>query len=65
MKYEKQMITCPLCGRKVGTHDGRGTMVLQYRCKKCNKLIVYNPIGKTTKAIRIPHRQESSGMRFW
>lgn len=65
MKYEKQTITCTLCGRKVGTHDGRGTMILQYRCKNCNRLIVYNPIGKTKKTAKIPHRQDSSGMRFW
>lgn len=65
MKYEKQIITCPLCCRKVGTHDGRGTITVSYKCKKCNKIIQYNPLTNESSKKNIPQREYSSGIRFW
>ena len=34
---EQKTIYCPKCGRKVGIWDGKSTMDLYFRCKKCKK----------------------------
>ena len=65
MGYQPITIYCITCGRKVGTHDGRGTITVGYKCKKCNKLIQYNPVTKKTKIKNMPERITASGIRFW
>lgn len=37
MGYKPKTIYCPLCGRKVATHDGRSTMNISVECRKCHK----------------------------
>lgn len=65
MGYQPITIYCITCGRKVGTHDGRGTITVSYKCKKCNKIIQYNPLTNESSKKNIPQRKYSSGIRFW
>ena len=58
-------IYCPICGRKVATWDGRSTINISVRCKKCDKLVVYDVENEKTEIKEIPKRTASSGMRFY
>lgn len=62
---EQKTILCPKCGRKVGTHDGKSTMVKSVMCSKCNKLVTYNPQTNKTILVDKPLRVTSSGKRFY
>lgn len=58
-------ILCPRCGRKVGTHDGKSTMIKTILCKKDKLLVVYDPLkDRATISHRI-ERASSSGKRFY
>lgn len=56
-------IYCPLCKRKVGTHDGHSTIPKVIDCRKCRKRVVYNPKSGTSVK-DIPMRNSSSGVTF-
>lgn len=62
---EPKKIYCPNCGHKVGTYDGRSTINVLAKCKKCKKLVVYNIENEKTEIKEIPQRETSSGMRFY
>ena len=62
---EQKTIYCPKCGRKLGIWDGKSTMDIYFRCKKCKKLVVYNVENEKTIIKEIPKRTTSSGMRFY
>ena len=62
---EPKTIYCPKCGRKVATWDGRSTINISVKCKKCNKLVVYDIENEKVKIKEIPQRTTSSGMRFY
>lgn len=62
---EQKTIYCPKCRRKVATWDGRSTINISVKCKKCNKLIVYDIENEKTIIKEIPQRTTSSGMRFY
>ena len=62
---EPKTIYCPKCGRKVATWDGRSTINILIKCKKCNKLVVYDVENEKVKIKEIPQRTTSSGMRFY
>ena len=62
---ELKTIYCPKCGRKVATWDGRSTINILVKCKKCNKLVVYDVESEEVKIKAIPQRTTSSGMRFY
>ena len=57
-------IYCPKCGRKSGTWDGKSTINVICKCKKCNKRIVYHVVNGVTEIKEIPPRQSSSGLNF-
>ena len=59
---EAKTIYCPRCGRKVGTYDGKSTVHKIVKCKKCNKLVVYNVDTGKIKVTNIPERNCSSGI---
>ena len=63
-EYEEKKIYCPGCKRKVGTHDGRSTINKIFRCKNCNKRVVYHVDTGETEIKRIQKRNCSSGMTF-
>lgn len=58
-------IYCPRCGRKVTTWDGRSTNNISVKCKKCNKLVIYDVENEKSEIKAIPQRLTSSGMRFY
>ena len=64
-KYIPVPVYCPKCGRKVHTHDGRGTLYIHVKCKKCNKLVVYKPEEKETLLRPLPEKVSSAGYRFY
>ena len=57
-------IYCPQCNRKVATWDGKSSMNLAAKCGNCKKLIVFDPILKTTTQKDLPFRATSSGKTF-
>ena len=65
MEYKPITIYCPRCGRKTGTHDGKGTLPKTTKCSKCNVRVIYYPCTKETKIKRFPLRATSSGLRFY
>ena len=62
---EQKTIYCPRCGKKIGIWDGRSTINVLAKCKKCKKLVVYNIENEKTEIKEIPQRETSSGMRFY
>lgn len=61
---EAKTIYCPCCGRRVSHHDGRSTINVIARCKKCRKRVVYHVDTGETEIKPIPPRTTSSGMTF-
>lgn len=62
---EPKIIYCPRCGRRVGQWDGRSSINVVAKCKKCMKRVVYHIDTKETEIKNIPPRQCSSGIRFY
>lgn len=60
----KKTIYCPKCHRRVGQWDGRSTINVICRCKKCNKRIVYHVDTGEVERKDIPKRNCSSGVTF-
>lgn len=66
MKRHKNIkIICPQCFKNVGTYDGRATINPIVKCKKCNKLVVYDIETGKRETKPIPERTQGSGMRFY
>lgn len=65
MEYEKVNIYCPRCKRKVATCSSRGSLAIDVKCKRCEKLVIYIPKTKETLIKPMPPRATSSGMRFY
>lgn len=61
---EPKTIYCPSCGRRVSQYDGRSTINVIARCKKCRKRVVYHVDTGETEVKPIPPRTTSSGMTF-
>lgn len=58
-------IYCPRCKRKTMEYDGRSTINPIAKCRKCQKLVVYD-IEKDEVYIKdVPKRDQASGMRFY
>lgn len=62
---EPKTIYCPQCYRKAGTYDGKSKINPQMKCRKCNKLIVYDIATDTVSVQKIPGRTQGSGVRFY
>ena len=62
---EPKTIYCPKCGSKVATWDGRSANNISVKCKKCNKLVVYDVENEKSEIKAIPQRSTSGGMRFY
>ena len=58
-------ILCPRCKRKVGTHDGKSTMIKTILCKKDKLLVVYDPLKDKATISHKVEREFSSGKRFY
>lgn len=62
---EPKTIYCPQCYHKVFQYDGKSKINPQGRCRKCNKLIVYDIKSDTVSVKKIPERHCGSGVRFY
>lgn len=62
---EPKTIYCPECCRKVFQYDGKSKINPQGKCRKCNRLIVYDIATDTVSVKKIPERTQGSGMRFY
>lgn len=65
MEREAKTIYCPQCYRKVTEYDGKSSIKPQVRCRKCNKLIVYDIKSDTVSVKKMPERICGSGVRFY
>lgn len=65
MEYKPKDIICPKCLGKVGTYDGRSKINKIVKCKKCNKLVVYDTESGKYKLRPVPERTSGSGMIFY
>lgn len=61
---EPKNIYCPKCNTKVGVYDGKSSINVVTRCKKCNKRVVYYVETGETVVKPIPSRTTSSGMTY-
>ena len=61
---KQKTIYCPKCGRKVGIWDGKSTMDIYFRCKKCKKQVIYHSCNGVLEIKKLPQRNTSSGMSF-
>lgn len=64
-KYNRQIIYCPQCGRKVATWDGRSQNNVIANCKNCEKRIVFHTDTFAIEVKKIPPRAMSSGKTFY
>lgn len=60
----KIKINCPICKKTVFTHDNKGTMIIYGKCKKCNKMVYYDPVKKECWIKQVPQRNTISGKRY-
>lgn len=58
-------ILCPRCGRKVGTHDGKSTIIKTVLCKKDKLLVIYDPIKDKATISHKVERSSIGGKRFY
>jgi hypothetical protein len=61
---EPKAIYCPICKSKVGTYDGRSSINVITRCRKCKKQVIYFVDTEETKVKSLPKRATSSGITF-
>lgn len=61
----KLELYCPKCGRQVFNDKDFIGYYIERKCKKCNKLVVYNSEDGRVVMKPIPPRNTSSGMRFF
>lgn len=62
---ESKTIYCPKCGRKITCYDGKQTINPMGKCRKCNKLVVYDIVADKVLIKKLPERTCSSGLTFY
>lgn len=62
---EPKTIYCPRCGRTACHYDGKQTINPIGKCKKCNKLVVYQIDIGETELKSVLERTTGSGLRFY
>ena len=60
----KIRVYCPGCRRLVGKCDSKSHIDKTYKCKKCNRMIVYHTDTGKQEIKDVPKRTCSSGMIF-
>lgn len=61
---EAKTIYCPRCKRRVAVYDGRSTINVIARCKKCQKRVVYFVETGKIEIKPVPPRATSSGVTY-
>lgn len=62
---EAKTIYCPVCKRKAFDYDGRGSINIRIKCKKCKKIVLYAPDTDSVKMCDVPTRNCSSGRAIY
>ena len=62
---EKINVYCPKCKEVVAKRDIESNMNGKYKCRNCNKLVVFDYKTWKTTLQNVPRRVTNSGMRFW
>lgn len=61
---EPKTIYCPRCKRRVAQWNGKSTIDIISKCKKCNIRVIYRIETGITEKKEIPPRAQSSGINF-
>lgn len=61
---KKIRVYCPGCNRLVGECDAKSHIDKTYKCKKCNRMVVYHTETGEIELKKLPVRDQSSGMTF-
>lgn len=61
---KQKTIYCPRCRKEVGVWDGRSTIDIAFRCKKCKVQVIYRVDNGAVEVKKMPQRNTSSGMSF-
>ena len=62
---EKKIITCPICHKRVGLHDGRTETNVICNCARCRRQIIYKVLEDKVVVKDIPPRATASGKTFY
>ena len=57
-------ISCPICKNVIGGHNPDTTTNSIYRCRKCNKRVVYHIDSEKITIKNFPSKITSSGVSF-
>lgn len=60
-----KIIKCPKCGSDVIRYDGRRTIPIDGKCKRCNVLVVYYPEEHRIATREVPDRLKEGCPRFY
>lgn len=61
---QKIRVYCPGCGRLVGECSSKSHIDKTYKCRNCNKMVVYHTETGEREIKKLPKRNQSSGMTF-
>ena len=61
---QKIRVYCPGCGRLVGECSAKSHIDKTYKCRNCNKMVVYHTETGERDLKKLPKRAQSSGMTF-
>lgn len=61
----EKTIYCPKCKRKVFSYDGRGSINIRGKCKKCKRLVLYSIEADEVTMHDLPKRTCSSGVTIY
>lgn len=60
-----KIIYCPTCRRRVASWDGKSVANPIGKCKKCNKIVIFDVEKQEIKTNKVPQRNTASGMTFY
>lgn len=60
----EKTIHCPVCNSICGKWDGKSVTNILFRCKLCNKRLVYHIDKDFVECKSIPERNTSSGLTY-
>ena len=63
-KNDYKVINCPICGRKVGGHNELSKINSIFRCRHCNRRVVFNVETREIEIKNLPPRNTVSGISF-
>lgn len=61
---QKIRVYCPGCGRLVGECSSKSHIDKTYKCRNCDKMVVYHTETGQREIKKLPKRDQSSGITF-